>query len=174
MKGALTPGDSASTPDHKAEPMRDRIGLLILAACLPLVMFAPPASAAPPRICEAFGHHLCLKATSSTLDAPVVEATNATASAFAPMNAGGGHVNLVLVGTNFCAAATNNGVNVVLHTCAITSAGIQWIKRPALVGPFTFENFDWPNKFLAGANSAGSQYKLEKMPTGGFNERFTL
>jgi hypothetical protein len=155
--------------------MRVRIGLLVLAACLPLVLFAAPASAAPPRICEKFGQHLCLKASSATLDAPVVEATNANASGFTPRNSGGGHVHLVLVGTNFCAAATNNHVNVVLHTCDTTSAGIDWIQAPFMVGPFTFKNVDDPQqKFLAGANSAGSQYKLEKMPTGGFNERFTV
>ena len=156
--------------------MRERIGLLILAAYLPLALFAAPASAAPPKICEAFGQHLCLKATRTAVDAPVVEATNATASAFTPVSSGGGHVHLMLVGTNFCAAATNNGVNVVLHLCSVTNASTEWIKTPLLVGPFTFESveFDAQQKFLAGANSAGSQYKLEKMPTGGFFERFTL
>ncbi len=157
--------------------MKGRIGLLILAACLPVVMFAVPASAAPPKLCEAFGNQLCLKATSTAVDSPVVESARASATGLAQVRVGGGHYQFQVPGTNplECVAATSNAVNIVLHHCN-GGLGVNWIQAPFTVGPFTFENveFDSRQLFLAGANSVGSQYKLKPMPTAGFNERFVL
>jgi hypothetical protein len=156
--------------------MKGRIGLLILAACLPVVLVAGPASAAPLKLCEAFGNQLCLKAAGTAVDSPVVESAKANASGIVLVQVGGGHYQLQVAGTSHpveCVAATSSAVNIVLHHCD-GGLGVNWIKSPLLVGPFTFENveFDTRQLFLAGANSAGSQYKLKPMPTAGFNERF--
>jgi hypothetical protein len=45
--------------------MKGRIGLVALAACAPLVLFAAPAGAVTPNICEALQHMYCLTASTT-------------------------------------------------------------------------------------------------------------
>lgn len=147
--------------------------VLLATAAAQALLFAasPPASASPlftGHIRETFGSY-SVGAPSIALYDPVMETTSGRVI---DIVAAGNYRKLEFdADTTKCVAAANNGADVVVHPC--DGSGVDW----AIIGldssHYAFQNREFNNKYLAGANN-GTQFQLKTWGQNGWYYNFRL
>ena len=160
------------------KPIRMVLVLLATAAVqASLLAVSPPASAAPlftGHIYETSGRYR-VGAPSLDLYKSVVETRDGRVIEI--VDAGGGYRKLRFqADTTKCVAASDSDKYVVVHLC--DGNGVDWTivhldSNPFPNGHYNFQNREFNNKFLAGAND-GTRFHLKTQDQAGWYYNFSL